>query len=130
MAKRKKLKRIRGTSGDDVLTGNNKRNRIWGYEGDDIIESGEGKDKAYGGEGDDTFVTVDGGKGYVKIMDFKKGDSIEFCGCASTVVEMRGGDAWIMKGDDVKAVVKGVEADNLDIDFTNRVITMNSEVLA
>ena len=85
---------------------------------------------AWGGEGDDVFVTVDGGKGHVKIMDFEYGDTIEFCGCASTVIEMRGNDAWIMKGEDVKAVVKGVDADSLNLDFVNRVITMVSDPMA
>ena len=65
----------------------------------------------------------------MKIMDFDKGDSIEFCGCASTTIEDRGGSAWIVKGDDVMAVVKGFEADNLIINFINRVITYSSEML-
>ena len=127
---RKSKRRIRGTSGSDELTGTKKKDRIRGYGGDDVIESGEGKDKAWGGEGDDVFVTVDGGKGHVKIMDFERGDSIEFCGCASTVIEMRGDDAWITKGEDVKAVVKGVSADLLNLDFVNRVITMVSDPMA
>merc|ERR1712196_248434 len=103
-------------------TGTKRKNLIWGYEGDDRIESGEGKDKVWGGEGDDTIVTVDGGKGHVKVMDMQIGDKIEFCGCASTVIEMKGDDAWIKKGDDVKAVVKGVDADLLSLDFANREI--------
>ncbi len=121
---RKSKKKIRGTSASDELTGTKRKNLIWGYEGDDRIESGEGKDKVWGGEGDDTFVTVDGGKGHVKVMDMQIGDKIEFCGCASTVIEMKGNDAWIKKGDDVKAVVKGVDADLLSLDFANREIVM------
>lgn len=124
---RKSKRKILGTSGSDELTGTKRKDRIRGYGGDDVIESGEGKDKAWGGEGDDVFVTVDGGKGHVKIMDFELGDTIEFCGCASTVIEMKGNDAWITKGEDVKAVVKGVDADSLNLDFVNRVITMVSD---
>ena len=124
---RKSKKKIRGTSGSDELTGTKRKNLIWGYEGDDRIESGEGKDKVWGGEGDDTIVTVDGGKGHVKVMDMQIGDKIEFCGCASTVIEMKGEDAWIKKGDDVKAVVKGVDADLLSLDFANREIVMISD---
>ena len=63
-------------------------------------------------------------------MDFEAGDTITFCGCASTRIEQRGKNAWIVKGDDVKAVVKGVDADDLDIDFTKAVITMNPDPLA
>ena len=127
---RKSKRKIRGTSGSDELTGTKKKNFIWGYEGDDVIESGEGKDKVWSGEGDDTIVTVNGGKGHVKVMDFELGDRIEFCGCASTVIEMKGDDAWIMKGDDIKAVVKGVNAELLNMDFAAREITMVSDPMA
>ena len=126
---RKSKKKIRGTSASDELTGTKRKNLIWGYEGDDRIESGEGKDKVWGGEGDDTFVTVDGGKGHVKVMDMQIGDKIEFCGCASTVIEMKGNDAWIKKGDDVKAVVKGVDADLLSLDFANREFVMIADAV-
>ena len=123
---RKSMRKIRGTSGSDDLTGNEERNLIWGYEGDDYIESGEGKDKVWGGEGDDTIVAAQG-KGYVKVMDMQVGDKIEFCGCTSTVIEMNGDDAWISnsKSSDVYAVVKGVEAYMLNLDFANREITMS-----
>ena len=122
---RKNKRKIRGTSASDELTGNKRRNLIWGYEGDDYIESGEGKDKVWGGEGDDTIVAAQG-KGYVKVMDMQIGDKIEFCGCTSTVIEMNGDDAWISnsKSSDVYAVVKGVDADFLNLDFANREITM------
>lgn len=126
----KKKRSMRGTDADDVLTGSAKKDRIRGYGGDDIIESGEGKDKAWGGEGDDTFVTEDGGRGHVKIMDFQVGDLVEFCGCASTRVEQRGKNAWIVKGDDVKAVLKGIDADSVEINFVDRVISLAHDSLA
>ena len=126
----KKKRSMKGTSGDDVLTGSAKKDRIRGFEGDDIIETGEGRDKAWGGAGDDTFVTVDGGKGHVKIMDFAVGDLVEFCGCASTRVEQRGKNAWIVKGDDVKAVLKGINADDVEINFVERVISLATDSLA
>ena len=44
---------------------------------------------------DDTIVTVDGGKGHVPWILSRR--PIEFCGCASTVIEMKGNDAWITK---------------------------------
>ena len=120
---RKSKRKFLGTSGSDVLTGTKKKDRIRGYGGDDVIESGEGKDKAWGGAGDDYFVTVDGGKGHVKVMDFQPGDTIGFCGCRDTVFEMRGDDAWILKGTDVKAVVKGVDAELLKMNFPAGEIT-------
>jgi co-chaperonin GroES (HSP10) len=98
--------------------------------GDDVIATGEGKYRVWGGEDNDTFKTLDGGKGFMKIMDFEAGDSITFCGCASTRIEQRGKNAWIVKNDDVKAVVKGVAAADLQIDFDQAIITMVADPLA
>jgi len=122
MAKSKS--KIRGTAGNDELTGTDAKDRIYGLDGDDLIASGEGRDKAWGGKGNDTFVTVSDGKGFVKVMDFEVGDVIEFCGCASTRVEQRGKNAWIVKGDDVKAVLKGIDAELVTLNFTERMITL------
>lgn len=127
---KKRLKKLRGTNGPDELVGTGKTKRIYGLAGDDIISPPEGRFKVWGGEDADTFETLNGGKGHMKIMDFEAGDTITFCGCASTRVEQRGKNAWIVKGDDVKAVVKGVDANDLDIDFTKAVITMNADPLA
>ena len=121
--------KIRGTAGNDELTGTAANERVWGYDGDDLIASGEGRDKAWGGKGKDTFVTVNDGKGFVKIMDFELGDLIEFCGCASTRVEQRGKNVRIVKGDDVKAVLKGIDADQLNLDFEERLITLVGDSL-
>ena len=122
---RKSKRKILGTSDSDVLTGTKKKDRIRGYGGDDRIESGEGKDKVWVGEGNDTVVTVDGGRGYVTIMDFRKGDNvIEFCGCASTRLVQQGRNVKIIKGDDIKAVVRGVKTSELELDFVNREITL------
>ena len=121
---------IIGKRGDDVINASRGRDKIKAGSGDDIISSGEGKDKAWGGEGDDVFVTVNDGKGHVKIMDFEVGDSIEFCGCPSTILEQRGDDVWVIKRDDVKAVIKNFDADDLDIDFGSRLITVAVDPLA
>ena len=88
-----------------------------------MIDGGAGgKNKAWGGNGADTFVTRDA-KSYLKIMDFEIGKAlIEFCGCASTRIEMRGDNAWILKGSNVKAVVMGVDESDLTLDFANRII--------
>ena len=119
---------ITGSRKNDTLTGTKRKDRIRGYGGDDRIESGEGNDKVWGGRGNDTFVTVDGGKGYVTIMDFRKGDNvIEFCGCASTQLVQKGKHVQIIKGDDIKAVVRGVKTSELEMDFANREITLITE---
>ena len=129
MAK-KRWKKLRGTDGADELTGTRRKRRIYGRAGDDIISTEEGKYKVWGDAGADTFKTLNGWKGYMKIMDFEVGDTITFCGCPATRIEQRGKNAWIVKGDDVKAVVKGVDANDLDIDFTKAVITMSADSLA
>ena len=132
---RKRKRKISGSRKDDVLTGTKKKDWIRGYGGDDLIESGEGKDKAWGGKGDDIFVTVDGGKGYVTIMDFKKGDNvIQFCGCSATRLVQKGKHVKIIKGDDIKAVVRNIKTSELEMDFVNGEITLitqpSSDVLA
>ena len=126
----KNRKKLLGTEGVDELTGTRSNKRVYGFGGDDLISTEEGRYRVFGGEGNDTFETLDGGKGYMKIMDFEAGDIIGFCGCASTRIEQRGKNAWIVKGDDVKAVVKGVSASDLNIDFDERVITMSADPLA
>jgi len=129
MAKNRRNK-LRGTNGADELTGTRRKKFVYGLGGDDIISTPEGRFKVWGGEDNDTFKTLNGGKGYMKIMDFEAGDTITFCGCASTRIEQRGKNAWIVKGDDVKAVVKGVDAGDLNIDFDEAVITMSADPMA
>jgi len=124
------LTRLRGTESADVLTGTRRNKFIFGLGGDDLIATEEGKYRVWGGAGNDTFKTLNGGDGYVTIMDFEVGDIIAFCGCGSTRLEQRGKNAWIVKGGDVKAVVKAVDVENLDIDFASAVITMNADPLA
>ena len=126
----KNRKKLLGTESVDELTGTRRNKFVYGFGGDDLIGTEEGRYRVWGGEGDDTFETLNGGKGYMKIMDFEASDTIAFCGCASTRIEQRGKDAWIVKGDDVKAVVKGVSASDLTIDFDDGVITMSADPLA
>ncbi|CAI8151490.1 MAG: Uncharacterised protein [Synechococcus sp. CC9902] len=63
-------------------------------------------------------------------MDFDRDDKIEFCGCASAKLEQRGKNVWLVKGDDVKAVIKGVDADDLEINFTERFVAFAVDPLA
>ena len=132
MAK-KRRRRLRGTNGADELTGTRRKRWIYGRGGDDIISAPEGRYRAWGGDDADTFKTLNGGKGFMRIMDFEVGDTITFCGCASTRIEQfgkKGQHARIVKGDDIKAIVKGVKAEDLNIDFENAVITLNPDPLA
>ena len=121
----KKRKKLSGTNGPDELTGTRRKNQVYGLAGEDVIATGEGKYRVWGGEDNDTFKTLDGGKGFMKIMDFEVGDTITFCGCASTRIEQRGMNAWIVKNDDVK----GVAADDLQVDFDQGIITMVADPL-
>ena len=140
----KKADILTGTSGRDFVTAKGGDDTITTYEGNDKIKagggndtitSGTGMDKVWGGKGLDRFVTENGSlnnvkEGYMKIMDFEDGDVIEFCGCASAKLEQRGKNVWLTKGDDVKAVIKGVSVDELDIDFGNKVVTFAADPLA
>ena len=124
-----------GRGGDDVIITYEGDDKIKAGKGDDIITSGTGMDTAWGGNGNDVFVTENGSpanpkEGYLKIMDFEVGDTIEFCGCLSAALEQRGKNVWLIKGDDVKAVIKGVDAEDLDIDYSGRVVTFAADPLA
>ena len=121
MVKRRKL---RGTNGSDALTGTARKKWIYGLNGDDVISTGKGRYRAWGGEGSDVFKTLDGARGHLTVMDFEAADRIDFCGCRITRKEQRGRDTWILKGEDVKAVVKGVDADELELNYTAKMITL------
>ena len=127
MGKKNKKRKLRGTSGSDELTGLISNQRIYGLAGDDIISTLEDKFKVWGGKGRDTFVTLNGGDGYLQVMDFEVGDKIQFCGCASTRIEQKGRNAWIVKSNDEKAVLRGVDADELHIDFTQGLIAFAAD---
>ena len=119
-----------GTPEKDFLTGTSKKRFVYGRGGDDIITSREGIYHVWGEAGRDSFVTLNDAKGHLKIMDFEVGETIQFCGCPATRIEQRGNDAWIVKGDDVKAVVIGTNAAELELDFTTRLITLVADPLA
>ena len=123
-------KKLRGTDGVDELTGTRRNKLLYGFGGGDLIRTEEGRYRVFGGDGNDTFETLNGGKGFMKIMDFEAGVILGFCGCASTRIEQQGNNAWIVKGDDVNAVVKDVSASDLTIDFDADVITISADPLA
>ena len=130
MAGKRRRKSLRGTSGNDELTGTPKKRLVYGLAGDDIIRTKEGLYKVRGGKGTDKFVTLNGGKGYMTIMDMEVGETIEFCGCSSTEIEQVGKHVKIFKGDDIKAIVRNANVDHFDMNFQSRVITMIAEPLA
>ena len=55
------------------------------------------------------------------------GDSIQFCGCVSIRIEQKVRNAWIVKSNDVKAVLRGVDADELHLDFTQGLIAFAAD---
>ncbi len=118
-----------GTPEKDFLTGTSKTRFVYGRGGDDIITSREGIYHVWGEDGRDSFVTLSDAKGHMKIMDLEVGETIAFCGCTATRIEQRGKDAWIVKGDDVKVVVVGSNAADLELDFSTRLITLVADPL-
>ena len=126
---------VNGRGGDDVITTYGGNDKIKGGKGNDVITSGTGKDKVWGQGGADIFVTENGTsknpkEGYVKIMDFDRDDIIQFCGCASAKLEQRGKNVWLVKNDDVKAVIKGVDVDDLEINYAQRFVAFAADPLA
>ena len=126
----RKRNQLIGTPEKDILTGTRRLKYIFGREGDDIITSSKGVYRAWGEAGSDSFVTLNDIKGHMRIMDLEAGETITFCGCPSTQIDQRGKDAWIFKGDDVKAVVIGTKAARLDLNFSSRLITLVADPLA
>ena len=52
-----------------------RRNKfVYGFGGDELISTEEGRNRVWGGDGNDTFETLNGGKGFMKIMDCETGD--------------------------------------------------------
>ncbi|MCY4067288.1 MAG: hypothetical protein OXF57_13110, partial [Rhodospirillaceae bacterium] len=71
---------IKGTDGDDTLTGGAGTDMLLGGDGDDTLVSNGGVDILYGGEGADRFVVGDAA-GYTWIGDFEAGtDTIDLSG--------------------------------------------------
>jgi len=54
------IENIRGSQGNDAITGDKEANRLEGMAGDDSLSGGKGKDTLMGGEGNDT---LEGGEG-------------------------------------------------------------------
>lgn len=123
-------RKLFGTPERDELIGTPKQRLVYGLGGDDLISTKEGTYRVWGGSGMDTYVTINDGNGYMRIMDMEPGEVIEFCGCPATRIEQRGKNAWIVKLDDVKAVVANVNADDLKLDFSLRQITLVADPLA
>ena len=111
------FRKIRGSKVSDTITGTEKGERIYGTDGDDWIDGGNGKDKIWGKGGADTFKIPNMGKSHAKIMDYEDGvDRIEFCGCKSTQIITKDGNAHISKGGDLEAIILGVVAEDLAMD--------------
>ncbi|VEP18474.1 hypothetical protein H1P_80029 [Hyella patelloides LEGE 07179] len=68
-----------GTSGNDVLVGNNQDNFIQGFAGNDDIKGGRGADTIRGGRGADTFTfeSLEDGVDIIKDYSFSEGDRIQ-----------------------------------------------------
>ena len=87
------IERVRGTSQDDIITGNSAYNVIFGGGGNDIlyggageeeIEGGWGTDALFGGGGNDIFVFRAGALNAYDIVDFEVGvDQLRFEGFAA-----------------------------------------------
>jgi Ca2+-binding RTX toxin-like protein len=106
-----------GTSGNDIIIGNNLNNTISGNPGNDTIKGGNGNDfltghtgndKLWGGAGTDTFDFNDAKTmGADTIMDFAKGDKIDLAGIDANI-NLTGNQnfkfiasAWLAKAGDL-----------------------------
>ncbi|MGG5887532.1 hypothetical protein ACLF3G_10380 [Falsiroseomonas sp. HC035] len=104
---------FKGSSGDDVVIGNDLGNVIQGRNGndtinggagDDMIEAGNGADVVWGGEGRDTFFFARGGdmdgSGVVDIfMDFESGSDVFDLSLVDANGRMSGDQAFAFIGE-------------------------------
>jgi VCBS repeat-containing protein len=85
-----------GSSGDDVLVGDDQNNVIFGLKGDDTLDGGDGNDTLYGGQGNDLLVggegndTLDGGGGYDQLFGNDGNDVLIYSMSKSAGVDTSG----------------------------------------
>ncbi|MEO0409757.1 MAG: hypothetical protein AAF289_20640 [Cyanobacteria bacterium P01_A01_bin.135] len=102
---------LKGGRGRDLLLGGDGADRLWGNGGQDILDGGPGRNTATGGLGRDFFVLDDEGR--LTIRDFKRRDRLvldEDIGLGEIDVVQRGRSALVTLGDQVLAVLRGVDA--------------------
>ncbi len=119
---------LKGTSGNDVLTGGDGNDHINGKDGDDILLGGGGNDKIDGGSGDDYILggagnddikggkgndTIDGGDGNDKI-DGGAGDDTIMGGAGDDRIKGGKGDDTIDGGDGDDRISGGAGDDTID----------------
>ena len=108
---------LHGKNGNDLLSGNKGNDELYGDKGNDILIGNMGIDWLYGGKGRDTFMVSKkfgkGKKNEDQIFDFNDGeDMIEIYGSTSNIeIEDYGKHAFIVKGNDTLAWVKGAAGD-------------------
>ncbi|MFM7423584.1 MAG: DUF4347 domain-containing protein [Elainella sp.] len=112
---------LTGTAQDDTLLGRGGDDKLFGESGDDTLLGGKGRNQLWGGEGEDLFGLRKGG--IAVIHDFQ--DGLDQIGLSqdTTVkgldLERRGNNMLIQQGDQVLAVLKGVQPGQISAaDFT------------
>jgi VCBS repeat-containing protein len=86
--------KLRGTDGNDVLTGTELNDNLFGGNGNDLLEGLGGNDKLYGGKGDDRLFGGDGNDR----LDGGKGDDRLFGGDGNDKLEGGKGDDFLDGG--------------------------------
>jgi Ca2+-binding RTX toxin-like protein len=106
-----------GNRGDDTLMGGEGADTLLGSIGDDILRGGEGNDLLVGGDGDDTFMLA-AGEGRDRILDFQNGADLFGLAGGLTFDDLTFDGEKIETGDEVLAVVVGVDTASLsEFDF-------------
>ncbi len=113
---------LKGKRGDDNLFGNGGKDRLNGGKGDDQLDGGRGLDFLKGGKGNDLFL-ISTGRKFDVIRDFQiggqgGGDRLVL-GLGANIrfrqlnLDNDGNRAVISLGDDVLAVLRGIDANDL-----------------
>jgi Bacterial Ig domain/RTX calcium-binding nonapeptide repeat (4 copies) len=99
-----------GSSGDDVLTGDDQNNVILGLNGDDSLDGGAGDDALAGGKGDDS---LDGGAGDDTLAGGNGNDTLDGGDGDDTLAGGKGNDT-LDGGDGDDTLAGGKGNDTLD----------------
>ena len=122
-----------GTSGNDVIVGNNLGNFIDGGDGNDVIVGGSGNDIILGGNGNDVISggggddVIDAGEGNNVVTGGSGNDNI-YAGSGNDVISGGAGNDAIFAGDGDDVLNGGDGADYIeggDSSFGDQVVTGN-----
>ena len=122
------IEHVRGSQGNDTLTGDGGDNSLRGYAGDDLLGGGAGADTLWGeggadtltgGDGQDVFVFETVAENQAVVMDFTEGDRLDlaFVESFDDVSQRITADGLVVEAGDFQVLLAGVSEMLTEEDF-------------